>query len=129
MRGVKGLWLTAVASGRRIIQTHGWRGILKTCLATLLVLLPVWALARLVDQHAINAPFLDDFAQIELLHKAADGHLTWHDFFVPHMEHRIAWTRLLVLTFATLFPKHCWIAQVWFNWVLLCLTLINVPIL
>lgn len=95
----------------------------------LLVLWPAAALFALVRQYGINAPFLDDYETVPLIDKAARGALTAHDFFAAQMEHRIAWLRLVALVCHKLWPGHCWIAQVWFNWVLRCLTLVNLALL
>ena len=47
---------------------------------------------------ATNIPYWDQWDEARLLFKPwLDGTLTWHDFFIPHNEHRIAFTRLLDL--------------------------------
>src|SRR4051812_43747247 len=105
----------------RVIRTAGqfvWRW-----WPWLLILWPVLRLCSLIHDNAINAPFYDDLMSLHLLGKVRHGQLEWHDIFAAQMEHRIAWTRLVLLTFFKFSPKHYFIAQVWFTWVLLCLTL------
>lgn len=47
---------------------------------------------------ATNLPYWDQWDEARLLFKPwLEGTLTWHDFFIPHNEHRIAFTRLLDL--------------------------------
>ena len=94
----------------------------------LLVLWPVWTLHGLIRENQVNAPFLDDFMSMPLFAKAAQGKLTLHDFFAPQMEHRIAWTRVVLLCFHKMWP-HDLTRQVWFSHALLCLTLVNVAVL
>src|SRR4051794_11134431 len=122
-------WRRTAGASQRLFQTHGWwRPAMKWC-PLLLVLWPAWALWGLIGHHAINAPFLDDFSFVAFLEKAAHGQLTLHDFFAANMEHRTAWTRVVLLIIHKLWPERCWIAQIWCNWVLLCLTLVNLAIL
>lgn len=95
----------------------------------LLVIWPAYALWVLIAQHAVNTPFLDDFMSVRFLEKASQGTLTWHDFFAAQMEHRIAWTRLVILLFWKFSAGGFYLNQIWFNWTMLCLTLINVWVL
>ena len=95
----------------------------------LLLLAAPLGCAWLIGDNAINAPFLDDFMTVGLMKKVADGTWTLHDFFAAQMEHRIAWTRLVMLVFHKLWPGHYFLAQIWYNWVLFCLTLFNVGLL
>jgi hypothetical protein len=95
----------------------------------LLVLWPMAALAGLIQQYAVNAPFMDDFMTMRLFDKAAHGGVPLSDFFAPQMEHRIAWVRLVALTLRKAWPSHYFISQVWLSFVWLCLTLVNVVIL
>ena len=45
-----------------------------------------------------NLPYWDQWDEARLLFKPwLEGTLTWHDFFIPHNEHRIVFTRLLDL--------------------------------
>ncbi len=47
---------------------------------------------------ATNLPFWDQWDEARLLFKPwLEGTLTWRDFFIPHNEHRILFTRLLDL--------------------------------
>ncbi len=47
---------------------------------------------------ATNLPFWDQWDEARLLFKPwLEGALTWRDFFIPHNEHRIVFTRLLDL--------------------------------
>ncbi len=47
---------------------------------------------------ATNIPYWDQWDEARLLFKPwLEGTLTWHDFFIPHNEHRIVFTRLLDL--------------------------------
>lgn len=47
---------------------------------------------------ATNIPYWDQWDEARLLFKPwLEGTLTWHDFFIPHNEHRILFTRLLDL--------------------------------
>lgn len=47
---------------------------------------------------ATNIPYWDQWDEAQRLFKPwLDGTLTWHDFFLPHNEHRIVITRLLDL--------------------------------
>ena len=47
---------------------------------------------------ATNIPYWDQWDEARLLFKPwLDGTLTWHDFFIPHNEHRIFFTRALDL--------------------------------
>ena len=106
-----------------------WGSRLKGWPLWLLVLIPVVALFTLLDTYAINAPFLDDFMSVQLLAKSKHGALTLHDFFAAQMEHRIAWPRVVILALRRLWPSHFFLAQIWYSFTLLCLTLINVALL
>src|SRR5580698_6639125 len=45
-----------------------------------------------------NIPYWDQWDEARLLFKPwLEGTLTWRDFFIPHNEHRILFTRLLDL--------------------------------
>jgi hypothetical protein len=47
---------------------------------------------------ATDIPYWDQWDEARLLFKPwLEGTLTWHDFFIPHNEHRIVFTRLLDL--------------------------------
>jgi hypothetical protein len=47
---------------------------------------------------ATNIPYWDQWDEARLLFKPwLEGTLTWHNFFIPHNEHRIVFTRLLDL--------------------------------
>jgi hypothetical protein len=94
----------------------------------LLVALPIWLLHDLMGTHAVNAPFLDDFMSMRLYQKAAQEPLVWHDFFAAQMEHRIAFTRAVLLFFNKFWPGN-WVKQMWFSYALLCLTFANVSVL
>lgn len=94
----------------------------------LLVICPAVVLAMLIKEHAVNAPFLDDFMNVPLFAKAAKGPLEWHDFFAAQMEHRIAFSRLVFLFFHHFWPTD-YLKQIWFTWLLLCLTMVNVVLL
>ncbi|MFZ4763717.1 MAG: hypothetical protein ACOYMN_02085 [Roseimicrobium sp.] len=93
-----------------------------------LVLLPAAALLRLITLHAVNIPFLDDWMFVQMDAKAARGELTWQDFFVVQMEHRMAFVRGVIMAFHKLFPAD-YTKQMYFSWVLLLGTAVNVFLL
>jgi len=123
----------------------------------LLVALPAIVLAQLLSDHAVNAPFLDDFMNVPLFQKQKAAQflkahsfsapylqpflnrplyeqvrnqagLNWHDFFAAQMEHRIAFSRLVFLLFHQWWPTN-YLRQMWFSWLLLCLTMVNLVLL
>lgn len=122
----------SIASGSSPMETsfssRCW-SLAKALVPYLIILWPAWVLCRWISRDAINAPFLDDYMSVPLFDKAAHHQLTAHDFFAAQMEHRIAWVRVVQLAFHKAWPRHLWIAQVWYNWVLLVVTLVNVGVL
>src|SRR5579871_3664685 len=79
--------------------------ILKTWGPWLLILWPVVTLFFLVRDYGLNAPFLDDLMHMDLLEKAKNTGLGWHDFFSAQMEHRIAFTRAVMVLIYELRPQ------------------------
>ena len=94
----------------------------------LLVLLPVAGLFLLIRKYAVNIPFLDDWMYIGMFEKERAGTLTVHDFFMVQMEHRMAFVRAMMIVFYKLFPGN-WTIHMFFSWLLLGLTYVNVALL
>jgi hypothetical protein len=101
---------------------------MRLFLRWLLVLLPVAGLFLLIREYAVNIPFLDDWMYISMFEKERAGTLTLHDFFMVQMEHRMAFVRAMMLVFYKLFPGN-WTIQMFFSWLLLGLTYVNVALL
>ena len=102
----------------------------KPWLSWLLVLWPVLTMWSLVADSAVNAPFRTDYLMVPLFEKLEQpGSLTMHDFFSAQMEHRTAWPRVVVLVLHKLWPGKYHLAQIWFSFTLICLTLLNVTML
>lgn len=102
------------------------------------ILLPALFLAKLMRDHLVNIPFLDDFMFQPMLEKAHLGfrftmapdetHLTLHDFFLVQMEHRMAFVRAIIML-----RHHFWPSDLrpenWLTYALLVGTLVNVGLL
>lgn len=93
-----------------------------------LVILPALLLNRMIQEHKVNIPFLDDWMFVHMDEKAAAGTLTWRDFFMVQMEHRMAFVRAVILAFHQFSPGN-YTGQMWLSWLLLCLTAVNIGIL
>jgi hypothetical protein len=70
--------------------------------AWLLSLPPLLCVGWLIVVHGVNAPYLDDWANVPLMEKASLGQLTVHDLWAQHNEHRILFPNLITLVFARL---------------------------
>jgi hypothetical protein len=102
------------------------------------ILLPAVLLARLMREHLVNIPFLDDYMFTPMLEKALNGFrftfehdehvLTLHDFFMVQMEHRLAFVRALIMLRHRFWPADITIEN-WFTFAFLCGTALNVFIL
>ncbi|WP_038167098.1 hypothetical protein [Verrucomicrobium sp. BvORR106] len=101
---------------------------LKRIVPWLLVLLPAILLNRLIQEHKVNIPFLDDWMFVHMDAKLAEGTLRWQDFFMVQMEHRMAFVRGVIMLFHHFSPGN-YTGQMWLSWVLLALTLVNVGVL
>ena len=96
--------------------------------AVVLVSLPAILLFLLIRQHRVNFPFLDDWMFVHMFKKEAEGTLTIWDFFSAQMEHRMAFVRGVIMLFHHWWPTD-WTMQMFFCWLLLVLTQVNVGIL
>lgn len=101
---------------------------LRATFRVLLVVMPAIALARLIWQHAVNIPFLDDWMFVQMDDKAAQGTLTWKDFFIVQMEHRMAFVRGVIMLCHQWFPAN-YTAMMWITWAFLLGTALNVFLL
>jgi hypothetical protein len=107
-------------------------------LPVFLVLLPAILLFRLIREHQVNIPFLDDWMFVQMDQKAARGfeftlakhpdHLTIYDFFIVQMEHRMAFVRAVIMLFHNLAPGN-YTGQMWLTWTMLLGTAVNVFLL
>ena len=104
------------------------RASLRTALPWLLVLAPCAGLFLLIREYRVNIPFLDDWMFVHMFEKEKAGTLTLHDFFMVQMEHRMAFVRAMIMVFHKLRPTDYTI-QMFFCWVLLSLTYVNVAVL
>jgi hypothetical protein len=106
------------------------RPVLMRFLPLLLVLLPVIALARLIHQHAVNIPFLDDWMFVQMDEKAANPAtpLTLQDFFIVQMEHRMAFVRAVIMLCHHWFPAN-YVIMMWITFAMLLGTAVNILLL
>src|SRR5687768_7426679 len=102
-------------------RVAGWLPVAKSLGRWLLILLPAILLNRMIQEYKVNIPFLDDWMFVDMDVKAAAGQLTWQDFFTVQMEHRMAFVRGVIMLFHQWWPGD-YTRQMWFSWVLLCLT-------
>lgn len=100
----------------------------KRCLVWFLIALPPLGLALLIREHKVNFPYLDDWMFVSMLEKAKLGTLTFHDFWMAQMEHRIAFVRALILIRHWLSPLDL-SPQYWLSWAFITGTAINVLLL
>lgn len=96
--------------------------------ASLMVCLPTLALFLLIREHRVNIPFLDDWMFVHMFEKESNGTLTVWDYFMVQMEHRMAFVRGVIMVFHHWWPTD-WTMQMFFSWVLLALTQLNIAIL
>jgi hypothetical protein len=97
----------AVDGGERAaVQTRGWTVLLRACgwiVAALLAALHLWML----DRHAVNFPYHDDYTQLVVVPGVFDSIAGWRDklayVFALSVEHRIATFRLLAIAQAKWF--------------------------
>jgi hypothetical protein len=127
---------------RGLSVLHPWWGrhgaTVRVILCWLAVLLPVILLARLIERHAVNIPFLDDWMFVQMDEKAAQGFvptfakdevkLTFQDFFIVQMEHRMAFVRAIIMVCHWLFPAN-YVVMMWITWAMLLGTAVNVFLL
>ena len=100
----------------------------KRCLVWLLISLPPLGLGLLIREHQVNYPYLDDWMFVSMFEKAKLGTLTFHDFWMAQMEHRIAFVRALILLRHWLSPLDL-TPQYWMSWAFITGTVINVLLL
>jgi hypothetical protein len=107
----------------RAVWARWWR-----VAAWLVILLPAYGLARLISDHQVNIPFLDDWMFAPMYEKASRGELTIDDFFVVQMEHRLVVPRIVVVALYYMAPG--WFTvQNWLTFGLLLLTGFNAAVL
>lgn len=92
------------------------------------VLLPAVWLLKLVLDHAVNIPFLDDWMFVQMDDKAAQGTLTLKDYFVVQMEHRMAFVRAVIMLCHHWFPAN-YVVMMGITWAFLLGTAVNVFLL
>jgi len=98
---------------------------LRWVLPVMLVLGSPFALWRLILDHMVNIPFLDDWMFVKMFQHERMGTLTLHDFFVVQMEHRMALVRAVILLLHKLWPTD-YTKQMIVGWLLLVGTYANV---
>ncbi|WP_050023414.1 hypothetical protein [Verrucomicrobium sp. BvORR034] len=116
------------AAGTYQSRLAAWLPVLKKTGCWLLILLPAILLNRMIQEYKVNIPFLDDWMFVDMDVKAAAGQLTWQDFFLVQMEHRMAFVRGVIMLFHHYWPGE-YTRQMWFTWLLLCFTTANVGLL
>jgi hypothetical protein len=94
-------------------------------LPALLVIGSPFALWRLILDHIVNIPFLDDWMFVKMFQHEREGTLTLHDFFVVQMEHRMAFVRAVILLLHKVWPTD-YTKQMMVGWLLLLGTYLNV---
>lgn len=104
------------------------RRVLRVAVPWLIVLAPAIGLFLLIREYRVNIPFLDDWMFVHMFEKEKAGTLTLHDFFMVQMEHRMAFVRAVIMGFHKLWPTD-WTKQMFFTWLLLVLTYVNVGLL
>jgi len=109
------------------VRTTLWR-MLRLAVPAALVLGAPFALYRLILDHMVNIPFLDDWMFVRMFQREHDHTLTLHDFFVVQMEHRMAFVRAIIFLFHKIWPTD-YTKQLWVSWLLLTLTYLNVGVL
>ena len=97
-------------------------------IASILVCLPALALLLLIREHRVNIAFLDDWMFVHMFEKDVLGTLTLQDYFMVQMEHRMAFVRGVIMLFHQIWPTD-WTKQMFFTWVLLALTQLNLAVL
>ncbi len=102
--------------------------LLRRALPWLLLLAPAALLAKLMDAHLVNLPFLDDWMFTPLYEHAAAGTLTLDDFTTVQMEHRLVVPRLLLVVWYWLVPGQ-FTVQNWFTFGLLCVLALQAGVL
>jgi len=68
----------------------------------ILALVPLVFLLWVVNQYAVSVPFQDQWELVPLLEKMYQGHLTVHDLWVQHNEHRLFFPQIIMLLLARL---------------------------
>jgi hypothetical protein len=63
----------------------------------LALLAPAAVMVALVLWHGVNVPHWDDWELLRLLIRLRNGTLTWADLIAPHNEHRVLFSKLLLL--------------------------------
>ncbi|MGI8604003.1 MAG: hypothetical protein ACR2OZ_13575 [Verrucomicrobiales bacterium] len=96
--------------------------------AWILIVIPPSVAARLIADHQVNIPFLDDWMFTPMYEKAARGELTINDLFVVQMEHRLAVPRLILVALYYLAPG-AFALQNWITFGLLVFIGFNVAVL
>jgi len=98
-------------------------------LRCVVILLPMVQLARLLADYTVNIPFLDDWSFVSMDEKRLTGSgWTLHDFMAGHLEHRIAFLRVVAMTCHYFWPTD-YTKQTWVSYGFLCLTYLNIGLL
>jgi hypothetical protein len=90
-------------------------------LATLLAIVPVFALLWFIHNFGVNVLYYDDWELVPLLQKSMSGTLTLADLFAQHNEHRMPFPFVIMLLVARM-TRFNTIAQMYVSWGLLCIT-------
>ncbi len=85
-------------------------------------------LGRLLADYTVNIPFLDDWSFVPMDEKRLGPGLDLHDFLAGHLEHRIAFTRVIIMLCHKFWPTD-YTKQTWVSYAFLCLTYLNVCLL
>ncbi len=86
---------SAQNTGSRKVLSKGWW---LSLLPALAAFLPALVLGWLVMRNASDTPVWDDWERGPLIEKFSNGTLTFNDLYAPHIDHRILFPRIIILT-------------------------------
>ncbi len=88
---------------------------------SLLLIFPPLLHLYYIDFFGVNVVIGDEWDMVPIVEKSISGTLSFSDLFSQHNEHRIFFPRLVILALGIL-TRYNTVAQMYFSWVLLCLT-------
>jgi hypothetical protein len=96
---------------------------IRLVLLSLSIVLPPLALLFYIDAFGVNVIFWDEWVIVPLIQKGMNGSLGFSDFFDQHMEHRLLFPRIAMLTISK-FTQYNTRAEMFFSWTLICMTML-----